>query len=184
MLGSIIDKILVEDVEANIIEVVGSGSCLTNAILQGFSKEYIRSENQRTQDKIMRNVNERIFSHYFGKISDDEVNEFLGNNIMTHSSVKLYQEVLRKNIYVLTIEEELEEIPDEELDLYAKRSVKKDVLKCIKYLSSYEKSLCLFLKDNHFDLVGIMENGVMKTHFPSNHNFICVLENLLSKQEM
>ena len=180
--GDLNDKtqIYVKSDDSNVIvhkiDVVGSASCLINAIHQAYNIIYIKSCSQAVKELIVESTLDDLTSlinqdriTFDGDIDDsnDELTvlrseyDYIEDNILTCRAIPLLQYMFKKNIYVLYDD-------DGETGV-------------IKYISDYEKSIILYISDNHFDLVGVMENGVSKTHLQSNHNFISVLNNLLSK---
>ena len=172
------------------IKCIADGSCLIHSALQAFDKRYRRStvdEKIGIVDRIRRemsillekvNINDdqrRIYYEYLGNGAIAELgskdpeyslesmkNLFNSRMQLGNETVELLQLILGKTIYVIYENSE---------DVYN-----------YFYHPPDQNSICLYAIDGHYDLIGIMENSVMKTYFISSHPFISFLKRRLRDQ--
>jgi len=181
------------------IDTIGDGNCLFHAIANGFfvpyhtgivdgnkmtRREIIKQMRKEFSEKLSSPVSSELNSktHYeiinSGKTSEFPVcpdlpeDDFSLSNMkkqldsdkyIGYGYIEYISNMLDKNIYILN---------DSNNDLYPFEKT--------ELLNIYKKnrpSIVIYYKLNHYELVGIMNNGIIDTYFDSDHTFIKFLYN-------
>lgn len=188
------------------IDTIGDGSCLFHAIANGFfvpyytevineckisRKEIIKQMRKEFSEKLSTPISSvpNVKTHYeiinSGKTSEFPVSPDLpeydyslanmkkqldSNNNIGYGYIEYISNMLDKNIYILN-ESDNDLYPfgkDDLLNIY-----KKNRSSLVLYYTSSNNN------DNygHYELVGIMNNGIIDTYFSPDHSFIKFLYN-------
>lgn len=181
------------------IDTVGDGNCLFHAIANSFFVPYYTEmvdENKITRKEIIQKIRKELAeklscpvssqpnskTHYeiinSGKTSEFPVcpdfpeDDFSLENMkkqldsdkyLGYGYIEYISNMLDKNIYILN---------DSNNDLYPFE--KTELLNIYKRNRS---SIVIYYKSNHYELVGILNNGIVDTYFDSDHTFIKFLYN-------
>ena len=183
------------------INTPGDGSCLFHAIENGFSIPYYQemiNGEKMDRNNIVRHMRKSLATKLASKVSSDpnsktyyelinsgntaefqvsdnlpEYNyslenmqkQLASNNNIGYGYIEFISNVLNKNIYILSSTgKDIYPFGKSELaNIY-----KKDRLSIVLYYIENEKSNNL----DHYELIGVMNDGVVDTHFEPDHYFI------------
>jgi hypothetical protein len=186
------------------IDTTGDGNCLFHAIANSFFVPYyteiidgdkisrleiVKQMRKQFSEKLSSPIAPNSKTHYeiinSGKTAEFPVfpdlpeynyslanmqKQLNSNNNIGYGYIEYISNILDKNIYILN---------DSNNDIYPFE--KTDLLNIYKKNRS---SIVLYFLSNHYELVGIMNNGIVDTYFDSNHTFIKFLYNRVLQKIM
>lgn len=195
-----------KDFDTHIIDCIGDGSCMVHAIMQSFYKRYIEANsfNERIDmaDEFRRNLAEKLTEINPRDAEGRTYYESLGNGTIAEIGEDAKEFSLEEFFSHLNSREFLDNRVIEYIQIVLNKSIffvhekrdsdgniiSKDMYNYFFHPSG-QKSICLYgiteepeeeedgkILVGHYDLLGVKENGVMKTYFGPNHPFIKKLQ--------
>lgn len=163
----------------------GDGSCFFHAIVSAFFKPYITGMIENTaldRNQYIRNLRtdlSRQLKYHYDKLSRGQLSKISKEKGMESFSLKSMEETLDSNEPVDNrFNEYVSNIMNK--DIYILDGEKRDVYitgKDDDILYKRRDSIVLLYSNHHYELVGVLDNGVITTLFDFSDPFIVMLRN-------